>query len=192
MTARERDCETSGGTAKYQQGVADFFPTAHERIGLGEGESSETVTSVRGGSGDAAFLRGAMLVLVIAGSIGLILELLLLEHTESVWQWVPLVLLVSTLVAGVAAWLRPGPRVFRYFQVVMGLCLIAGVLGILLHYKGNVEWELESDPAANGLGLVWRALHGATPTLAPAAMAQLAISGLLFTFRHPARKRPRS
>lgn len=152
---------------------------------------SELRKRVMGGSGggDAALLRGLLFVLVIVGAIGLIIELLFLEHTESAWQWLPLVLLALTVVTGTAVAVRPGPGTFRVFRWVMIACLGAGILGLYLHYRGNVEWELESDPALGGLRLAWTALHGATPTLAPAALAQLGLLGLLFTFRHPARNR---
>lgn len=149
-----------------------------------DGTSASNPVS-RVGPGDLALLRGLLLILVVAGAIGLIVELLLLEHTESVWQWIPLVLLVLTLVASAGVALRPGPGSFRFFRWVMVLCVAAGLLGLYLHYTGNVEWELESDPSAHGLDLVWKALRGATPALAPAALAQLGVIGLLYTLRHP-------
>ena len=150
-------------------------------------EGEGTSAPIRGsGATDLALLRGLLLVLVVAGAVGLILELLLLEHTESVWQWIPLALLALTLVASAAVALRPGPGTFRLFRRTMGLCIAAGLLGLYFHYTGNVEWELEGDPSAHGLGLVWNALRGATPALAPAAMAQLGVIGLLYAFRHPA------
>ena len=134
---------------------------------------------------DLVLLRGLLLVVVVAGAAGLILELLLLEHTESVWQWIPLVLLLVTLVASAAVAFRPGPRTFHFFRWTMVFCIAAGVLGLYFHYTGNVEWELESDPSIRGLDLVWNALRGATPALAPAALAQLGVIGLLYAFRHP-------
>jgi hypothetical protein len=144
---------------------------------------------VTGRSGDAALLRGLLFLIVMVGAIGLIVELLFLEHTESVWQWVPLVLLALTVVTGTAVAVRPGAGAFRIFRWVMLACVGAGVVGLYLHYRGNIEWELESDPSLRGPRLAWTALHGATPTLAPAALAQLGLLGLLFTFRHPARNR---
>jgi hypothetical protein len=141
------------------------------------------------GAADVALVRGILLVLVALGVAGLIAELVLLEHTESVWQWVPLVLLGLALIGTVLVATRPGPYTFRLFRGIMLLCIAAGLLGLYLHYDGNVEFELESDPSARGLELVWRALRGATPTLAPAALAQLGVLGLLFTFRHPAARR---
>ena len=131
-------------------------------------------------------LRRLLLALVVAGAGGLALELLLLEHYDSPWQWAPLALLALVLLVGGAAALRPGRRLLRTFQGLMTLCAAAGVLGVYLHYRGNVEFERESDPTRSGLVLFWEAIRGATPALAPGALAQLGLLGLAVTFRHPA------
>jgi hypothetical protein len=68
----------------------------------------------------------------------------------------------------------------------MLLFLIVGILGVFLHLRGNVEFALERDPSLSGLKLVWKALRGATPALAPGALTQLGLLGLVFTYRHPA------
>lgn len=131
-------------------------------------------------------LRTMVLALMLLGMVGLAAELLLLEHTESVWQWVPLVALACGFLLGAAAWVRPGPGVLRALQGVMAAFVAAGLLGVFLHYQGNAEFELESDPALRGFALLWESLHGATPALAPGALAQLGLLGLAFTYRHPA------
>jgi hypothetical protein len=68
----------------------------------------------------------------------------------------------------------------------MWLCVAAGVAGLVLHAKGNLEWALERDESLRGWPLIWKILRGATPLLAPGAMAQLGLLGLVFTYRHPA------
>ena len=72
----------------------------------------------------------------------------------------------------------------------MLLFLVIGILGVFLHLKGNVEFALERNPSLSGASLAWKALRGATPALAPGALAQLGLIGLLFTYRHPALVRP--
>lgn len=130
-------------------------------------------------------MRRLMLALVLAGTLGLVAELVLLEHTESWTQWIPLVLLSIVFVAGAMAWVRPTRSVLRAFQLTTALCIIAGIAGFGLHYWGNVQFELEGDPSARGWDLLWRSLHGGVPTLAPGAMVQLGLLGLLHAFRHP-------
>jgi hypothetical protein len=134
----------------------------------------------------AATLRRALLALLFLGAGGLIVELLLLEHFDSVWQCVPLVLLAAVLVAATVIVWRPSRRTVRFFQAVMLLCVAAGLVGVYLHYRGNVEFELEREPLRRGLSLFWEAIRGATPSLAPGALSQLGLLGLAYTFRHPA------
>ena len=74
----------------------------------------------------------------------------------------------------------------KAFQALMVLYLLIGLLGVYLHYRGNVEFALERYPTLSGLKLMWKALRGATPALAPGALAQLGLLGLVYTYRHPA------
>lgn len=135
---------------------------------------------------EAGLLRRALLALVAFGAAGLLLELLLLEHWESAWQFVPLALLAFVLAASVVALLRPGRTVLRALGALLALCLVSGAVGVLLHYQGNVEFELEREGALTGWALFSEALRGATPALAPGAMAQLGLVGLVALWRHPA------
>jgi hypothetical protein len=130
--------------------------------------------------------RRILLALVLLGVVGLSIELLLLEHTESATQLIPFAVLGAGLVAGIAAGVRPTPRTLHLFQAVMGLFVAAGVLGIYLHLRGNVLFEQETDPSARGFDLIWRSLRGGIPMLAPAAMAHVGLLGLVFAYRHPA------
>ncbi len=131
-------------------------------------------------------IRRILLLLVLIGIVGLVAELLLLEHTESFNQWIPLIVLMIGLVSSLLVMFRPNHGSIRFFRWIMASFVIAGILGLYLHYRGNVEFALERNPELNGLGLVWKALRGATPTLAPGALAQLGLLGLAFTYRHPA------
>ena len=137
----------------------------------------------------AVVLRHLLLGIVVLGAVGLEVELLLLEHYESAWQFTPLVLLGVVLVSAALVWRRPSPSSVRFFQALMVLCVAAGAVGVFLHYSGNVEFELEREPLLRGLSLFWEAARGATPALAPGAMAQLGLLGLVYTYRHPALRR---
>jgi hypothetical protein len=64
--------------------------------------------------------------------------------------------------------------------------LLSAGLGIYFHLKANVEFELELHPSMAGLELIVETLKGAMPALAPGAMAQLGLIGLLVCYRHPA------
>ena len=133
-----------------------------------------------------ASLRQLLLAVILLGIVGLQVELALLRHAESFTQWIPHVVLMIGLLSTLAVYLQPGPSTLRAFQVVMLIFLIVGALGVYLHFKGNVEFALERNPSLSGAALIWKALRGATPALAPGALAQLGLLGLLYTYRHPA------
>ena len=131
-------------------------------------------------------VRRVLLGILLLGLVGAEVELLFLKHTDGAWQILPLVLIgVALLVLAVHAAV-PGPWTIRAMQAVMGVFVLSGVAGILLHYRGNVEFELERMASLSGLELIKSALMGATPALAPGTMIQLGLVGLLFTYQHPA------
>ena len=56
-----------------------------------------------------------------------------------------------------------------------------------MHYGGSREFQTEMDPALSGWVLFVKVMRAkAPPTLAPAAMVQAGLFGLLYTWRHPA------
>lgn len=137
----------------------------------------------------AETIRRMLLALVLFGAAGLAAELILLEHYESLMQWAPLAVLGGALASGVALWVRPYQRTVRAFQGVMLLMIVSAAIGLYLHLRGNAEFEREMDTAVGGVVLFWRSLRGATPVLAPGAMAQLGLIGLILSYRHPALRR---
>lgn len=130
-------------------------------------------------------IRTFLLVTLTVGMIGMSAELLLIGHRETGQQQIPLALLGLGVVA--AAWhaAAPRPTTVRALQVVMVLFVVSGVVGVVLHYRGNVEFELEMYPAMGGLELVQKTLTGATPVLAPGSMTLLGLIGLTHTYQHP-------
>jgi hypothetical protein len=135
------------------------------------------------GNSDGRLLRDFLLAVLVIGMIGLVAELVLQEHTETWQQWIPLVLLGLGLAATTLVRFRPSVGTTRLFQAVMATFLGAGLLGIYLHFAGNVEFALERTPELSGLALAWEALRGATPALAPGALAQLGLLGFIYTYR---------
>ncbi|MGI9173873.1 MAG: hypothetical protein ACR2GR_00950 [Rhodothermales bacterium] len=131
-------------------------------------------------------LRRLLLAIFVFGVIGAGVELVLLDHYEDLWQWTPLVLIAASLL--VLGWhLAAGGRPsVRAFQIVMLLFVAGGLVGVVLHYQGNAEFELEMYPSLAGLDLFKESIQGATPALAPGTMIQLGLIGLAYTFRHPA------
>jgi hypothetical protein len=127
-----------------------------------------------------------LLALVVIGIVGLEVELALLRHAESFSQWIPHVTLFIGLLTTAAIYFRPGARTLKAFQVMMIVFLLVGALGVYFHLHGNVEFAQERDPSLSGVRLLWKALRGASPALAPGALAQLGLLGLLYGYKHPA------
>jgi hypothetical protein len=136
-------------------------------------------------SGALRIVRRILLVTLVLGLTGTALELLLLEHFEDWRQMIPLGLIAAALLVLLWHAAHRGPAPVQALQVLMIVFVLAGALGLTLHYRGNAEFELEMYPDRAGLELLREAMMGATPALAPGTMIQLALIGLAYTYRHP-------
>jgi hypothetical protein len=134
-------------------------------------------------------VRPLLLGLVLLGTLGLLAELVLMEHFADWQQVIPLAVLGLGLAATALAGLRTRPGTVRIFQSLMVVFIVAGLAGLWLHYRGNELFELEIAPATSGSDLIWKALRGAVPTLAPGALVQLGLLGLIWSYDHPALRR---
>ena len=134
---------------------------------------------------DAA--RRFLLFILLFGLAGIILELLLLAHTEDWEQWIPIVLAGVTLILAVTLAMRPSPGSIRLFQAVMLMMIVSGFVGMYLHLHANMEFQLETDVTLKGVALFRKSiLAKSPPALAPGVMMQLGLIGLAYTFKHPA------
>ena len=138
---------------------------------------------------DAA--RRILLGILLLGVIGLSAELLLLKHTEDASQWIPLVLNDLTVVMSAMVVFRPSSGTIRLFQLVMLLMIVSGAVGIYLHLRANMEFQLEMDATLTGWALLKKSVVAKSPpAMAPGAMMQLGLIGLAYTFKHPALAAP--
>jgi hypothetical protein len=134
--------------------------------------------------------RRLILFILLLGMVGTLVELVLLAHDEDVNQWIPLVLLALGTLSMVWAAIRPARRVIRLVQILMAFFILAGMVGVVLHFQANMEFQTELDPSASGLPLWMKAIRAkAPPALAPGVMVQLGLLGLVYTFRHPSLER---
>ncbi|SRR6266545_6676531 len=133
-------------------------------------------------------VRRFLLAILAIGMAGTAVELLLLKHDEGLTQLIPLVLMGLGLVT--IAWhaVRPGSVSARAVRGVMLAFVTAGVAGIYLHYRANVEFQLETDPSLRGGPLLWKVLEAKVPpALAPGVMVQLGLLGFAYTYRYKER-----
>jgi hypothetical protein len=132
-------------------------------------------------------IRRWILALLVFGLVGTGLELALTEHYETGLQVIPLV--VITLGLCVVAWhtLVRSALSIRALRGTMGLFLLAGVVGMGLHYRGGAEFQVEIDSAQSHWEIFKKVMRAkAPPALAPGAMVQLGLLGLLYVYKHPA------
>lgn len=122
--------------------------------------------------------------LMLAGMALTAAELALLGHYEDRWQRLPLVLLACGL--GLQP-LRRRVLAGRAWLALMVLFAAGGIAGLVQHFRGNAEFELELSPGLGSWALVWESLRGATPALAPASLIGLGLLGLALTLCEPPR-----
>ncbi len=104
--------------------------------------------------------------MVVLGTLGLGVELVVLEHYGDWNQLIPLVVSGLGLLAALWIVLAPGITGLRVWQFAMLLFVGTGVTGVTMHL----------DVASQTVN---------PPLLAPGSLVQLGLLGLLYTFRHP-------
>ena len=130
--------------------------------------------------------RTVLLYVLVVGALGILAELLLLGHDDDTLQFIPLGIGAAYLLAFAWYGATRARRAVLAVRVVSGLACVSAAVGIFLHYRANVEWELETTPTMHGMELFREAVTGSLPLLAPGAMLQLGLLGLLWSHRHPA------
>lgn len=130
-------------------------------------------------------LRVRLLLILALAVFGTLAELLLLEHYEGWQQWLPLGGLVLSAASGAWFALARSPTARAAFQSVMLALVLLGVAGVILHWRGNLEFEREISPELSGWAL-WRDVaSGATPVLAPGSLVPFGLLGLLVARMFP-------
>lgn len=119
-----------------------------------------------------------LLAIFVFGSIGVVAELILLEHYEEPQQLIPLI--VIALGVGTSLWVartsNPGARLL--FRFLLAIFVIAGALGVGFHLWDN--YGHERDEGLVGAELFWAVVKGSAPALAPGTMVLLAAIGYAF------------
>jgi hypothetical protein len=125
-------------------------------------------------------LRRRVIGLVALGFIGTAVELWLLAHVEDLNQWIPFVA-IGLALATIAWWaVATGTAAVRAVQAAMSIAIITGAVGVVLHYRANMEFQLELDPSLSGVALMMKVLEAkAPPALAPGNMMLLGLVGLV-------------
>jgi hypothetical protein len=129
-------------------------------------------------------LMAGLITLFVMGAVEV--ELFLLQHIEEWRQILPLAVIGAAAIVLVWQMIRPSVAGIMTLRVLMIALVATGVLGVYFHYQGNLEFQLEMDPAQRGWALMMNVLEAKTPpALAPGSLAQIGLLGLLYTYRHP-------
>ena len=117
-------------------------------------------------------LSKAVLLLTIFGMLG---ELLLIGHYNDVWQIIPIIYLLFTLVSVILL-----SRVDHNKITLIARCLsyglmLLGAIGVGLHLKNNYAFEAEMYPTESFSSLFIKSFSGALPVLAPGSLIPLGL-----------------
>ena len=131
-------------------------------------------------------LRSFLLGVAAFFFLGSIAELYLLEHYIETRQWIPIILSAAGFVLCTWAWLRPSKGLLKMLQGLMILVALASLYGMYLHFMGNFQFEKEINPSFTTIEVLWPAIKGSNPLLAPGMLLATAILAAGGTYRHPA------
>jgi hypothetical protein len=135
-------------------------------------------------------LRRLLQVLLALGMVSIATDLVFLEHYEDAWMLIPLGALGASLAALIVSLVMESAWTMRLLQATMAGLVVTGMIGIVLHYRGSLEFQVDMDPTLSAGALFWKVMHmKAPPTLAPGALVQLGLLGLASTYRHPVLRR---
>jgi hypothetical protein len=117
----------------------------------------------------------AQLILILM-ILGLSIELFFIAHYENFWQYLPFLVLVVSLVS---IWLVLKNKLLVLVKFAFLMVILTGFLGVYLHLKSNLEFELEMYPNIQWKDLLAQSLTGALPVLAPGSLFTVGLLRLL-------------
>lgn len=130
-------------------------------------------------------LRRFLLGVVAAILVITPFELVLLEHTEELLQWIPFVVSGLGLLAVGGVWFVPGTTSLKIFRWVMAAVALSSFAGVYLHFSNNLSFTREINPSFTLMESLWPAIKGSNPLLAPGIMFLAGVLGLGAIYRHP-------
>ncbi|HEX2619849.1 MAG TPA: hypothetical protein VHL11_06875, partial [Phototrophicaceae bacterium] len=107
-------------------------------------------------------------------------------HVKETLQLIPFGLCFLGFLAVTAVLLRPQRLTILVLRITMVGVAAGSLLGMYLHLKTNLDFELEIRPNAAIGDVLMEALKGASPLLAPGILALVAVLAIAATYYHPA------
>lgn len=131
--------------------------------------------------------RLRVFLLLLSGFIclGIPVELGFAEHFQEPLQFLPFILCGVGVVAITAVLFYPQRNTIMALRGVMILSAIGGLLGMVEHIEGNLEFVTEIQPNLTTSAAFMEAVKGAAPLLAPSILGIMAIMAIVATYYHP-------
>ena len=120
--------------------------------------------------------------------LGTIAELLLLDHTDGAVQLIPFFLSGLGFVTVLAVIFKPTKPVVWSMRLVMAVTILGSLFGMWEHLEGNFEFAREIHSGLSGTQLLWQAMAGANPLLAPGMLAIGALIAIAASYYPAAQK----
>jgi len=151
-------------------------------------------------AGSTRLLRGALVGLATVAMLGVGAELAMERHWDSTIQLIPWVALAVLAAATIALVARPAAWVVLTVRLGCAAAAVSGAFGVYEHVRENfragpLDFRYTTRwPTMSTASRWWAAATkavGPAPTLAPGALALVALCLCLATIRHPALARGR-
>ena len=127
-----------------------------------------------------------MLALLTFGLAATLVDLFGLAHYEEPLQIIPLAFIGFSLLIVFWHVFTGSSASLLTMRVLMPLLIIVGIVGVVLHLKGSLAFQLEANPDLAGWALIKKLLRAkAPPALAPGVMVQLGLLGTIYGYKHP-------
>lgn len=130
-------------------------------------------------------LRRFLLAVTAAIFTGSVFELILIGHHEETLQWMPFLVSAVGFVAVAGVWFSPGRSLLLVLRWVMVVTILTSLLGMWLHFSGNLAFTREINPSFSLSESIWPAMKGSYPLLAPGILLVAGVLGFAATWRHP-------
>lgn len=131
-------------------------------------------------------LRRFLLAVTAAIFIGSVFELILIGHYQESLQWTPFLVSAIGFIAAACVWVAPGRKTLLTLRWVMVITMLASLVGMGLHFSGNLAFTREINPSFSLSESIWPAMKGSYPLLAPGILFLAGVLGYAATWKHPA------
>jgi hypothetical protein len=137
---------------------------------------------------DAEIILKKLRVFLLGFSIfifaGALFELAFLNHLGEELQFVPFVLGPLGIILAALMIFKPSAKMIKIVRVGMWVILVGGVIGMIVHVSGNLEF-LEGGQSATFSEIIQKAFGGRNPLLAPGILSMSAVIAIAALYKHP-------